>query len=326
MLDHGGERGADAARASRRRATSVDDHLGHGVRGGRLRRRRSLARGDELAGRGVDDRALDAACRRCRCRTPDRASLTCTSSRRHVAGRDQRYAGRASAPERADDACGAMGAVSVPARAEPPSSAELAVELAIGAAERRPGRRRRRTVRSSPRVDADRPGHRGRPATSRPGSSAARRRRPDDAVLGEEGGGRAGTSGVRWVLDPIDGTVNFVLGLPQYAVSVAAEVDGAGRRGAVCNPVSRRAVPCRGRRRRLPRRDRALARAARRSARPGRGGHRLRLRPGAARARQASRRRRLLAAGRRHPPARCGQPGSVRGRGRAASTPTSRRA
>jgi myo-inositol-1(or 4)-monophosphatase len=62
--------------------------------------------------------------------------------------------------------------------------------------------------------------------------------RPDDAVLGEEGGGRAGTSRVRWVLDPIDGTVNFVLGIPQYAVSVAAEVDGVVVAGAVCNPAS----------------------------------------------------------------------------------------
>lgn len=61
-------------------------------------------------------------------------------------------------------------------------------------------------------------------------------RRPDDAILGEEGGGRPGTSGVRWVLDPIDGTVNFVLGLPQYAVSVAVEVDGRVVAGAVGNP------------------------------------------------------------------------------------------
>ncbi len=64
------------------------------------------------------------------------------------------------------------------------------------------------------------------------------RRRPADAVLGEEGGGRSGTSGVRWVLDPIDGTVNFVLGLPIYAVSVAAEVDGSVTAGAVANPVT----------------------------------------------------------------------------------------
>jgi myo-inositol-1(or 4)-monophosphatase len=62
--------------------------------------------------------------------------------------------------------------------------------------------------------------------------------RPDDGVLGEEGGERAGHSGVRWVLDPIDGTVNFVLGLPYYAVCVAAEVDGAVLAGAVCNPAA----------------------------------------------------------------------------------------
>ena len=52
--------------------------------------------------------------------------------------------------------------------------------------------------------------------------------RPDDAVLGEEAGSEAGSSGVRWVVDPIDGTVNFLYGLPQYAVSIAAE---SGRRG-----------------------------------------------------------------------------------------------
>jgi myo-inositol-1(or 4)-monophosphatase len=63
-------------------------------------------------------------------------------------------------------------------------------------------------------------------------------RRPHDAILGEEGGGRPGTSAVRWVLDPIDGTVNFVLGIPQFAVSVAAEVDDVVVAGAVCNPIS----------------------------------------------------------------------------------------
>jgi myo-inositol-1(or 4)-monophosphatase len=51
-------------------------------------------------------------------------------------------------------------------------------------------------------------------------------RRPDDAFLGEEGDDVSGTSGVRWVVDPIDGTVNFLYGIPQYAVSIAAEVDG----------------------------------------------------------------------------------------------------
>jgi myo-inositol-1(or 4)-monophosphatase len=67
-----------------------------------------------------------------------------------------------------------------------------------------------------------------------------RARRPDDAVLGEEGGDRPAqrSSGVRWVLDPIDGTVNFVLGLPQFAVSVAAEKDGVVVAGAVANPMT----------------------------------------------------------------------------------------
>lgn len=46
--------------------------------------------------------------------------------------------------------------------------------------------------------------------------------RPDDAILGEEGGTVPGTSGITWVLDPIDGTVNYLYGLPFFAVSVAA--------------------------------------------------------------------------------------------------------
>ena len=62
--------------------------------------------------------------------------------------------------------------------------------------------------------------------------------RPHDAVLGEEGASRQGSSGVRWVVDPIDGTVNYLYGVPFYAVSVAAEVDGQVVVGAVHNPVS----------------------------------------------------------------------------------------
>ncbi|WP_182111314.1 MULTISPECIES: inositol monophosphatase family protein [unclassified Actinotalea] len=46
--------------------------------------------------------------------------------------------------------------------------------------------------------------------------------RPDDGVLGEEEGHVGGTTGVTWVLDPIDGTVNYLYGIPAYAVSVAA--------------------------------------------------------------------------------------------------------
>jgi myo-inositol-1(or 4)-monophosphatase len=59
--------------------------------------------------------------------------------------------------------------------------------------------------------------------------------RPGDGVLGEEGASREGTSGVRWVVDPIDGTVNFLYDLPAYAVSIAAEVDGEVRAGVVLN-------------------------------------------------------------------------------------------
>ena len=60
--------------------------------------------------------------------------------------------------------------------------------------------------------------------------------RPDDGFVGEEGHDVPGTSGVEWIVDPIDGTVNFVYGIPAYAVSIAAAVDeprgGAGPRAA----------------------------------------------------------------------------------------------
>ncbi len=46
--------------------------------------------------------------------------------------------------------------------------------------------------------------------------------RPDDGIVGEEGTSTAGTSGVHWLIDPIDGTTNFLYGLPGYAVSIAA--------------------------------------------------------------------------------------------------------
>ncbi len=52
--------------------------------------------------------------------------------------------------------------------------------------------------------------------------------RPGDGVLGEERGWQAGSSGVTWVVDPIDGTVNYLYGQPAYAVSVAAVTGPAG--------------------------------------------------------------------------------------------------
>jgi len=66
--------------------------------------------------------------------------------------------------------------------------------------------------------------------------AALRAQRPGDGVLGEEYGGRATQQGtVRWILDPIDGTVNYLYGLPQYAVSLAAEADGVVVAGVVRN-------------------------------------------------------------------------------------------
>ncbi|NLJ54168.1 MAG: inositol monophosphatase [Intrasporangiaceae bacterium] len=71
-------------------------------------------------------------------------------------------------------------------------------------------------------------------------------RRPQDGFLGEEeGGNRVGESGLTWVVDPIDGTVNYLYGIPAYAVSIAAvtgdpNVPGHWQpvAGAVVNPVT----------------------------------------------------------------------------------------
>jgi myo-inositol-1(or 4)-monophosphatase len=59
--------------------------------------------------------------------------------------------------------------------------------------------------------------------------------RPRDGFLGEEGAASGSESGVQWVVDPIDGTVNFLYGIPFYAVSVAAAVDGVSVAGVVVN-------------------------------------------------------------------------------------------
>ena len=69
--------------------------------------------------------------------------------------------------------------------------------------------------------------------------------RPGEPILGEEGGGPADptatTDGaLTWVLDPIDGTVNFVYGIPAYAVSVAVQVNGVSVAGAVADVVAGR--------------------------------------------------------------------------------------
>lgn len=61
--------------------------------------------------------------------------------------------------------------------------------------------------------------------------------RPDDGMVGEEqAGDRTGTTGVRWVVDPLDGTVNYLYGLPQWSVSIGVEDDGGGLAGVVYDP------------------------------------------------------------------------------------------
>jgi len=62
--------------------------------------------------------------------------------------------------------------------------------------------------------------------------------RPEDGYLGEEGAVREGTTGVTWVVDPIDGTVNYLYGIPAFAVSVAARTSDGVLAGVVVNPVS----------------------------------------------------------------------------------------
>jgi myo-inositol-1(or 4)-monophosphatase len=63
-------------------------------------------------------------------------------------------------------------------------------------------------------------------------------RRPDDGFLGEEGGSsRPGSSGLRWVVDPLDGTVNFLFGIPQWCVSVAAEDADGALAGVIFDPL-----------------------------------------------------------------------------------------
>jgi len=63
--------------------------------------------------------------------------------------------------------------------------------------------------------------------------------RPEDAVLAEESGSRQGSTNVRWIVDPLDGTVNYYYGIPAYGVSIAAEVDGVVVAGAVYSALHR---------------------------------------------------------------------------------------
>jgi myo-inositol-1(or 4)-monophosphatase len=62
--------------------------------------------------------------------------------------------------------------------------------------------------------------------------------RPDDGLLGEEGGElRRGSSGLRWIVDPLDGTVNFLFGIPQWSVSIAVQEGERTLAGVVLDPL-----------------------------------------------------------------------------------------
>ena len=64
------------------------------------------------------------------------------------------------------------------------------------------------------------------------------RRRPDDGILGEEGtANREGTTGLRWVVDPLDGTVNYLSGIPLWCVSIACEDAVGTLAGVVHDPL-----------------------------------------------------------------------------------------
>jgi myo-inositol-1(or 4)-monophosphatase len=60
--------------------------------------------------------------------------------------------------------------------------------------------------------------------------------RPDDGILGEEGTSRESKSGVTWVIDPVDGTVNYFYGLPGWAISIAAKDQNGTLVGVVHSP------------------------------------------------------------------------------------------
>ncbi len=64
-----------------------------------------------------------------------------------------------------------------------------------------------------------------------------RRARPDFAILAEEGGEEAAGARARWIVDPLDGTTNFLHGLPHFAISIACEMNGELVAGLVLDPI-----------------------------------------------------------------------------------------
>jgi myo-inositol-1(or 4)-monophosphatase len=67
-------------------------------------------------------------------------------------------------------------------------------------------------------------------------AASLHRQRPRDAILAEEGARQEGSTGVRWIVDPLDGTTNYLYAWPAFAVSIAAEIDGRVAAGVVHDP------------------------------------------------------------------------------------------
>jgi myo-inositol-1(or 4)-monophosphatase len=138
----------------------------------------------------------------------------------------------------ADPAAGAPGALTRLAAAEPAALRDLAVDVAREAGEllaAGAGRVEVAATKSSPTDVVT--------EMDRQSEELIRSRvlavRPADAILGEEGGQTGSTDGapVRWVIDPLDGTVNYLYGLHDWAVSIGAEVGGQIVAGAVYVPL-----------------------------------------------------------------------------------------
>ncbi len=120
---------------------------------------------------------------------------------------------------------------------DPDELLDLASRLAVAAGDAALDSRRRRrpsVVTKSTVTDLVTEHDRAAEATIVAGLTAAR---PDDAIIGEEGTDRTGTSAIAWYLDPIDGTTNFVYGLPHWATSIAARDADGMVVGAVYAPV-----------------------------------------------------------------------------------------
>lgn len=109
---------------------------------------------------------------------------------------------------------------------------ELAVDIAIGAGElliaSKPTGMIAKTTPTDLVTDADR-------AAEAYIMQRLAEARPDDSVLAEEGSVNKGSSGINWVIDPLDGTINYIYGIPQWCVSIG--VEGAVRLGVVHDPV-----------------------------------------------------------------------------------------